>query len=65
MKGAFSMNNKKIEVLSPDLDGLFDPAEEVEVRIREKERFTPDIIRDIAHFLLSVADYYDHKKKEN
>ena len=57
------MNEKKIEVLSPDLDGLFEP-DEVEVRIKEKERFTPDIIRDIAHFLLSVADYYDHKKKE-
>ena len=57
------MNEKKIEVLSPDLDGLFEP-DEVEVRIKEKERYTPDIIRDIAHFLLSVADYYDHKKKE-
>lgn len=54
---------KKIEVLTPDIDGLIDP-DEIEVRIKEKERCTPDIIRDIAHFLLSVADYYDHKKKE-
>lgn len=56
---------KVVEVLTPDLDGLIPSDEqEVEFRISQKEKVAPDIIREIAHFLETVADYYEHKNRE-
>lgn len=58
-------NNQKVEVRTPDLDG-FIPADEqeVEFRISQKEKVAPDVIREIAHFLVTVADYYEHRQEE-
>ncbi len=58
-------NNQKVEVISPDLDGMI-PADEqeIEFRISRKEKLAPDILREVAHFLETVADYYNRKSKE-
>ena len=60
-RGLF-MEPKKIEILAPDIDGLIEP-DEIQVQIDQKQKYTPDIIRDIGNFLLSVADFYDQKRK--
>ena len=57
------MKPKKIEIRSSDIEDLIEP-DEIEFQFNQKMKVAPDIIREIAHFLETVADYYDHKRKE-
>ena len=53
------------KIMRPDLTDLLSPDdEEVHFRICQKEQLAPDIIREIAHFLECVADYYDRHREE-
>lgn len=59
---------RKIEVVSPDPVEFPDEdpvsLEEINKLIRQRERMTADIYRNVGTILLSIADYYDRKSKE-